>query len=266
MSKNGQYQLLALVRSSYQFPYLYPYFLPILVLIAVLSWLLAARIAGPLRHLTRAVEQFGLGDLSARVRMQRKDEFGELSAAFDQMADRISTLLTAERRLLQDASHELRTPLARLTSAAELVRTTPDREMAFASMKKEIHRLTILVGTLIETARSEPDSQSPVRSPQSLNTLLRELVEDCHLEANACGCQMSLQEDVELVVSADAELIRRAFENVLRNAIRHTPKRSSVTISLSATQHGMARIFFSRLRSRSARRRTGQDLLAIFSS
>ena len=76
------------------------------------------------------------------------DEIGNLGRAFDQMADRIQTLLTAERRLLQDISHELRSPLARLSFATELVRTAEDREAAVARIRKEVTRLTSLVSSL----------------------------------------------------------------------------------------------------------------------
>src|ERR1019366_4721238 len=95
--------------------------------------------------------------LSARVNSNRKDELGELGRAFDRMAERIATLLTAERRLLQDISHELRTPLARLSFATELIRTAADREAAVNRLKKEIHRLADLVSALLEVTRSEGD-------------------------------------------------------------------------------------------------------------
>ena len=88
-----------------------------------------------------------------RTGLRRGDEIGEVARAFDQMADRIETLLTAERRLLQDISHELRSPLARLSFAAELTKTAEDRAAAAARMKKEIDRLTALVGALLEVTR-----------------------------------------------------------------------------------------------------------------
>lgn len=113
-----------------------PYYLLIFGAVALVCWLLAVNIASPLRALARTVDRFGAGDLAARVTFVRKDEIGELSRAFDRMAERIGTLLTSERRLLQDVSHELRSPLARLSFAAELVRTAEDREIAVARLKK----------------------------------------------------------------------------------------------------------------------------------
>ena len=75
-----------------------------------------------MRELQKAVERFGRGDLSARAGSTRRDELGQLARTFDRMADRIETLLAAERRLLLDISHELRSPLARLGVAVELAR------------------------------------------------------------------------------------------------------------------------------------------------
>ena len=71
-------------------------------------------LTSPVRELQKAVERFGRGDLSARAGSTRRDELGQLARTFDRMADRIETLLAAERRLLLDISHELRSPLARL--------------------------------------------------------------------------------------------------------------------------------------------------------
>ena len=97
-----------------------PYYLLILAAVALLCWILATNLASPLRGLARVVDRFGAGDLSVRVNSSRKDEIGEVGRAFDRMAERIGTLLTAERRLLQDISHELRSPLARLSSPPNL--------------------------------------------------------------------------------------------------------------------------------------------------
>ena len=73
------------------------------------------------------------------------------------MADQIATLLSAERRLLQDVSHELRSPLARLGFAVELARTSPDREAALARIRKEADRLNHLVDELLQLTRAEGD-------------------------------------------------------------------------------------------------------------
>ncbi len=209
-----------------------PYYILIIGSVALVCWLLAVNIASPLRSLARTVDRFGAGDLAARVKSSRKDEIGELGRAFDRMAERLGTLLIAERRLLQDVSHELRTPLARLSFAAELARTAEDREAAAARLKKEIQRLTNLVGALIEVTRAEGDPASISTEHLRLDSLLLDVVDDCGLEADGRGCTIRLRSGIPLTINGDRELLRRAIENVVRNSIRYAPRESVVELEL----------------------------------
>jgi signal transduction histidine kinase len=211
-----------------------PYFGLVFVAIALLCWLLAVSLASPLRALARTVDRFGRGDLSARVRSRRRDEIGNLARAFDDMAERIETLLTAERRLLQDISHELRTPLARLSFAAELSRTAEDRGAATARLKKEISRLTDLVGALLQVTRVEGDPSSRNLSDLPLDAFLREVVDDCAVEAEARGCRVNLEAQASLHFHGDRELLRRAMENIVRNAIRYAPEGTPIEVKLGS--------------------------------
>src|SRR5262249_22097069 len=156
-------------------------------------YLLAVNMATPLRVLAEKVEQFGRGDLSVRMQTRRSDEIGELGRSFDRMADRIQTLLTAERRLLQDISHQLRSPLARLSFATELVRTAEDKEAAVTRLKKETTRLTSLVSSLLEVTRAEGDPTERSLRPVRLDELLANVVEDCRIEADAHHCHVKLR-------------------------------------------------------------------------
>lgn len=189
------------------------------------------KVISPLRGLTASVDRFGAGDFSVRVGSTRRDEIGELGRSFDRMAERIETLRAAERRLLQDVSHELRTPLARMSFAAELARTAEDREAAVARLKKEINRLTALVGSLLQATRVEGEPASLNQETIRLDELLREVIEDGRVEAEARGCGITLDAR-ETVVTGDRELLRRAIENVLRNAVRYTPEKSTVEVKL----------------------------------
>jgi two-component system sensor histidine kinase CpxA len=148
------------------------------------------------------------------------------------MADRIDTLLTAERRLLQDVSHELRSPLARLSFAAELVKTEPDTGKSVARLRKEISRLSDLIGALLQMTRAEGDPASGQRNEILLDELIRDVVEDCSIEAAARNCEIELKCASSVPVTGDPELIRRAIENVLRNAIRYSPEKALVSVHL----------------------------------
>jgi len=193
---------------------------------------LAYYLTYPVRKLERAVDRFGRGDLSARTATRRRDELGELGRAFDRMADRIQTLLDAEHRLLLDISHELRSPLARLRVAVELARSGQNREAHLDRIDKEAERLNSLVGGLLQVTRAEGDPDSLRREPVRLDRLLEELVADSSLEAESRGTQMRLAGAQPVTVQGDAELLRRALENVIRNAIRHAPEGTAVEASM----------------------------------
>lgn len=133
------------------------FYLLLLATVATLYWLVTTKVASPLRHLGHVVHRFGRGELTARADAKSGDEVGDLARDFNSMAERIGTLLTTERQLLQDVSHELRSPLARLTFEAEMVRKSTDRDASATRLRHEIDRLSELVGTLIEMARVEGD-------------------------------------------------------------------------------------------------------------
>lgn len=203
----------------------------------LLCYWLALTFTSPLRQLQKTVEQFGQGDLSARVNSERGDELGDLSRAFDRMAARIETLLAAERRLLLDISHELRSPLARLNVAIELARSGDEAQ--FDRIQKESDRLNALVGQLLQVTRAEGDPASLHRDPIRLDQLVEQLVDDAKFEAAARGCQIEYRAPMAVTVEGDAELLRRAVENVVRNAIRYAPQHTPVTVDLSR-QNGRA--------------------------
>lgn len=234
-SGDGKIRLISTIDPPIGIANLLPYYFPIiLAAVALVCWLLAVNIASPLRDLAHAVERFGRGDLSVRLQSRRHDEIGELSRSFDRMAERIGTLMTSERRLLQDVSHELRSPLARLSLAAELVRTAPDRDAAAERMKKEIDRLADLVSTLVEVTRAEGDPSAARFEPLRLGSLLQEVVADCRVYADSRGCGIRMSDEADATLHADRELLRRAVENVVRNAIRYTPQGATVSVRTEA--------------------------------
>lgn len=232
-SEDGSYRFIVAVEPPVTGWLIFPYFAIVLGAVAILSYFLFRYLVSPLRHLATAAERFGQGDFSARVRIRRNDEYGTVADRFNEMADRLQTLMAAERRLLEDISHELRSPLARLQFALELVRTAPDKEVAVARMKRELSRLSVLVGHLMEVTRAEGDPDARARERVDLAGLAEEIVEDCRIEAEARQCTIRLESSGEMALYADRELLRRALENVLRNAIRYSPEGSEIEMGLS---------------------------------
>jgi len=151
------------------------------------------------------------------------------------MAARLEDLLARQRQLLRDISHELRSPLARLSVALGLARrgVTPEADLALDRIEREAGRLNELIGQLLELTRleSEPGPHNAV--PVPLAPLLREIAVDAGFEF------ADRDRRVEVVVADDAcvlgspELLHRALENVVRNAVRYTRDGSQVEVTVA---------------------------------
>ena len=237
-----QYRLFLIdQRRSWTFFFLQPQHLWIIGLVVLLCYGFAYHLTSPVRRLRAVVDCFGRGDFSARAPANRKDELGELARSFNQMASRIQTLLAAERRLLLDISHELRSPLARLGVAVELARSGEDRDHMLDRIQKEADRLNELVAELLQVTRVEVDPSTQKADTVHLDELLGDLVYDSLLEAKTKDCTLLLKAPVSAIVVGDEELIRRALENVLRNAIRYAPRGTPIDIELDRSAE-MARV------------------------
>jgi two-component system sensor histidine kinase CpxA len=230
--RGGRYRFVWIVEPWFDFPRPAPFIAVVGAIIAAMGTALAVHLYAPLRRLRRAMNRFGQGDLRARVRSRRRDEIGEVSREFDLLAERVETLVTAERRLLQDVSHELRSPLTRLDVAVDLAIKREDRGALLERIRRDVTRLSALVGELLHLTRVEGDPSARVLDDVCPGELLRTLVEDCAIEAEAKGCRLEFDARWSGKIRGDSELLRRAFENVVRNAIRHAPDRSTIAVSL----------------------------------
>lgn len=234
VANDGKYRFFFIVpRTRVGAWFLMPDHIFVMAVAVLLCYLLAYYLTAPVRQLEKAVERFGGGDLSARVGSMRQDELGHLARTFDRMANRIETLVTAERRLLLDISHELRSPLARLGVAVELARSGENLDASLNRIQKESDRLNALVGQLLQVTRAEGDPSSLRRHPVQLDQLVQQLVDDSLIEAAARGCELKFERREPVQVEGDPELLRRAIENVIRNAIRYSPRETAVEVSLA---------------------------------
>jgi signal transduction histidine kinase len=229
-----RFTFIMITRPPVRFVDFLPYYLLVVLAVGVFSYFLTTHIVTPIQSLSRTVERFGSGDLSSRFHPQRQDEIGALGHAFDDMAGRIESLVHSQSQLLQDVSHELRSPLARLSFALELIRTPETREQALAQGRREIDRLASLIEAPLQVSRGESDKSRLNLCGLALRELIQEIVERCAIEANAQECSISLS-CADVGVLGDRDVLDRAIENVLRNAIRHSPAAGIVEISLSAS-------------------------------
>jgi len=239
-SDDGQYWFVAVdPRPAGSWPF-FPYYLLVIGVTGLLCWLAAVGVISPIRKVTAVVQRFGRGDLTARVNSVRQDEIGGLARSFDEMAERMQTLLTSERQLLEDISHELRSPLTRLKLAVRLARTAPDQRVALDRVERDVNRITALVSEIVEITRMEGDPQYRRTERVHIARVLAEILDDCRVEAQLFrGSSIRVEGEVSCDVSGDEELVRRALENVLRNAIRYSPEQSPIDVTLAESASGM---------------------------
>jgi len=208
----------------------------ILVLLSGVACLLLARyLTRPIRAFRAAGQSIAAGDLSARVGpsiARRKDEFGELATDFDRMADRIEELLGSQQQLLRDVSHELRSPLARLQAAVGLIRqkSSDKADTHLDRIEQEVENLNEMIGQILSMARLETESGVD-RKPVDLMRLVSEIVEDARYEGESDQKSIEFAPADTCVLEIDESLIRKAIENIVRNAIRHSRERSRISVN-----------------------------------
>jgi two-component system sensor histidine kinase CpxA len=188
-------------------------FLIALVVSGIVSWFLATTISGPVRKLRNATVALASGDLAVRVAESvgnRRDELGTLGRDFDAMAGNLQRAATRQTELSRNISHELRSPLARMRVAIEL-----------AKQKS---------GDMAEFERLDTEAE-----PVELADLVHEVVENVNYECRAegiDGVSVVAQIDASPVARGHADALTSAVENIVRNAVHHSPPDSQVTIRL----------------------------------
>jgi two-component system OmpR family sensor kinase len=205
----------------------------------IFAFLLARYISQPIRGLRAAFEAVAGGDLAARaapVMGRRRDELADLGRDFDAMAQRLGTLIEGQRRLLHDVSHEMRSPLARMQAAIGLARQQPEKlSLTLERVERETERIDTLVGELLTLARLQAmarlDDSGGRDEAVSLNELTADIVDDARFEAQASGRTVEFSAGAEVVIRGNPELLHRAIENVVRNAVKHTAAGTEVTVT-----------------------------------
>jgi two-component system OmpR family sensor kinase len=232
----------ARARSRWMFfivPDTLPYRLIAIVLVTgLVAALLAHYLSEPIARLRRATQQMAAGDLSVRVAGQVAHADGETRALgrdLDAMAERIAALLDSERRLRRDISHELRSPLTRLNIALELIRRRSPEDLApaFDRIERDTARLDAMIGELLTLNRLEVEGLA-LGEPIDLVALARSVVDDAAIEAERLGSRLILGAAQPCTLRGNRELLRRAIENVIRNAIRFTVPGEPIEVELVA--------------------------------
>ncbi len=198
---------------------------------AALAWYFAK----PIRSLRDAFAALAQGDLDTRVGAsmgKRRDELSDLGRDFDHMAGQIHSLVHAQQRLLHDVSHELRSPLARIQAAIGVAQQQPEKTQTMLErIERESQRISDLVGGLLMLSRLEAGVQGSESHDFDIGALLDDIVEDARFEAEQHAVSIRYHGIAETVVKGRSELLHRALENVLRNALQHCRKYGEVSVA-----------------------------------
>jgi two-component system sensor histidine kinase BaeS len=205
-----------------------------------LGVLLSRRMTDPLESLTAASRQISAGDLGQRVHVKTADEIGELSRAFNQMADHLYRTEQSRRNLVADVAHELRTPLSVLQGQLESIQVgalEPDQEV-IVSLHDEVLRMKRLVSDLQQLSSAEAGQLSLQRTDTDLVVLLKRILDTFEVIAEQDGVALRFLPEVPSAIAwIDADRITQSVVNLVGNALRHTDEGGVVTVRLSRDQN-----------------------------
>jgi len=204
---------------------------------ALFCYWLARHLTSPVAKLRAATRELAGGNLSVRVSPamgNRRDELASLGADFDLMAEKIEALINSQHRLLGDISHELRSPLTRLNVALELARqrSGPEAVSALERIQREAENLNEMIGQLLTLTRLESGAEALPMAEFDLSRLVREVTDDADFEARSRNRAVTLKTDDQLALVGTEHLLRRAVENVVRNAVHYTAENTTVEVEL----------------------------------
>jgi signal transduction histidine kinase len=197
----------------------------------VLAWFLADSLSRPLRKLARTARRVEEGDLEARAEVEGPAEQREVAQAFNDMTERLSVVLAAQREFVANASHQLRTPLTglrlRLESAVAKA-GSPELERELAAAEQEVERLARLLNTLLMLAR---EGQSPATGKLvSLGLASKHAQERWDARADQRGQRLDLVSGEDAVVHSSEEDLAIVLDNLIENALHYSPTAAAVTI------------------------------------
>lgn len=202
---------------------------------------LAGSLTRPLRELTLAAGAIARGDLGSKVRVRSQDEVGDLAASFNHMSEELARTRDLRRQLWADLAHELRTPLSIILGHAEAVRdgVLPPTRETLDLIHDEAARLSRMVEDLRLLSLAEAGELRLQKSPTAPRALLE--------RAAAAQAPRARQNEIDLrgeaeeglgEVNVDSDRMAQVLDNLLDNALRHTPRRGTIRLTAAAGPGG----------------------------
>lgn len=195
-----------------------------------LSALVATWTLRPVRTSVRAMERMASGDLSFRLPESGPREGADIARAFNALADRVETLLRAERELMAAISHELRTPLARLRLEIELLRDGPASDRRLKAMESDVQEADELIGELLDLSRLSIGARRLADDEIRLEDVVAEAVDRTPLPDHRVSITGR-----GTAVRGDRPQLVRVVRNLLSNAGKYAPPDTEVQVDLQSS-------------------------------
>jgi len=214
----------------------------LIVVAAGIGWFMARQAVSGVEAVTRTAQKISGGTLEERVPVKtRGDEIDQLAITFNQMLDRIQTLLTEIKEMSDNMAHDLRSPITRIRGIAEVTLTTGkslgEYEAMAASTIEECDRLLDMINTMLMISKAEAGVDHLTREEIDLAGVVQEACRLFEPTAEDKGIALSCHLPDESRFLGDTRMIQRMLSNLLDNAIKYTPPGGSVSVSVSEN-HG----------------------------
>ncbi|MBI3787937.1 MAG: HAMP domain-containing histidine kinase, partial [Ignavibacteriales bacterium] len=212
---------------------------PIALLVSIIGgWFLAHKSLKPVDTITKTAREISAQNLAQQLPAHNvDDELGRLTATFNAMITRLNESFAQVQRFSADASHELRTPLTIMRGEIEVALRSkhlpkPTREL-LTSVHDELVRLSSIVESLMTLIKSETGRLVFQFDNVSLDTMIQEIAEDTQVLGEKKKLKVEISPLEAVVVRGDAARLRQLFLNLAENAVKYTPPRGKITLSLS---------------------------------
>jgi len=203
-------------------------------------YFISDRMVSPLRSMISAAKQFGKGKFENRVEIRSNDEIGELAVAFNQMAESLGRLETMRNTFLANVSHDLRTPMTTIAGFIDSINSgaiPPEEHAHYLNIvSSEVHRLSRLVGQLLDIARLE--SGARVLQPNDFDVCELSRLILISFEQKIEQKRLNVEFDVEhdsMSAFADKDAIHQVVYNLCDNAIKFAAEEGILRIRINQT-------------------------------
>jgi two-component system, OmpR family, sensor histidine kinase BaeS len=200
----------------------------------LLSVILISQVLLPLRLLTRATERIASGDLSHRVMLKARDEFGRLGNSFNGMVENLSRSEKARKTMTADIAHELRTPITIIQGNLEAILDgvyQPDSE-TIAPIYEETLHLGKLIDDLRDLALAEAGELRLSKEPTDIVAMVSQVAETVNASLDSEPRVMVIGPERTPIINVDSMRIRQVVGNLLSNAVRYTPEGMEIRVEI----------------------------------